>query len=63
MIGEMTTVWAVMRKEDTRARALFTSAEDAGNMVADLNEGAQTEAARYKVYPWNIPSEMFDTEE
>lgn len=63
MIGRNTTVWAVMRQDDTKARALFLTPEDANTFAQALNVTARTPAARFKVYPWNIPEETFETEE
>lgn len=63
------TAWAVMRRDDATARAIFADADDATAFVQRLNDKVPFAEAFTKLgslwaaYPWTVPADIFDTEE
>lgn len=54
------TAWAVSRRADKSARAIFQEEEDAiifaTNLPVDLGKGIWT------VYPWQVPADLFNAD-
>ena len=57
----MKTFWAVMRRDDKEARALFTSEDDAIFFAMQLPLD-HPNMGTWKVYPWGLAADTFDCE-
>lgn len=70
MKTEAATAYAVMKRNDATARAIFASADDATayaqhlNQTVKLDDAFGTDGLRHiwAVYPWTVPADIFATE-